>query len=129
MNEIEVCYTDIEENGELFLKCDELWMSVPSIFESSDESPKNMFVYPKLSAYVLRMATEELTNPGNTRESGIMEWTFVVVSLCEIENSKGSCNGRGCGNLDDKIFFCKVLFIFWYVVIVVVVVVSDHDGL
>ena len=86
-------------------------MSVPSVFESSDESPKYMFVYPKLSVYALRMATEELTNPGNTRESRIMEWSFVVVLLCVIENSKGGCNGRGCGSLDDKIFFHKVLFI------------------
>ena len=84
----------------------------PSIFEGSDESPKDMFVYPKLSVYALRMTTEELTNPGNTRESRIMEWSFVVVSLCGIKNSKGSCNGRGCGSLDDKIFFCKVLLVF-----------------
>ena len=111
MNKRETCYTDLEGNGELFLKCDELWTSVPSIFESSDESLKNMFVYPMLSVYVLRMATEELTNPGNTRESRIMEWSFVIVSLCVIENSKGSCNDRGCGSLDDKIFFCKVLLL------------------
>ena len=85
---------------------------MPSIFEGSDESLKDMFVYPKFSAYALGMATEELTNPGNTRESRIMEWSFVIVLLCVIENSKGGCNGRGCGSLDYKIFFCKVLLIF-----------------
>ena len=58
-------------------------MSVPSVFESSDESPKDMFVYSKLSAYAFRMAAEELTNPGNTRESRIMEWSFVVsITVC-----------------------------------------------